>query len=256
MSKGSILITNIQRMCFHDGPGIRTTVFLKGCNLHCPWCANPENISVLPQNYERNGKRGTYGREYSDSELLEEILKDRNFFGEEGGVTFSGGEPLLQIERLRSVLTTLHQRGISIAMETALQIPYQAWKDQADDIDHYLIDLKILKKDICNMIIGGDADCYRANVRFLHEKGKDMIFRIPLNHEYTLKEDNLCLIEEFLEEYKDVPVEIFATHMLGNEKYKSLGLEEPVWEKVTDTVLDQIKERFEKRGIRAKIARI
>ena len=101
MSTDKILITNIQRMCFHDGPGIRTTVFLKGCNLHCPWCANPENISALPQAYERDGRKGLYGKEFSEEELLKEVLKDRRFYEDGGGVTFSGGEPLLQIKALK-----------------------------------------------------------------------------------------------------------------------------------------------------------
>ncbi len=106
-----IRYTRIQRFCLHDGPGIRTTVFLFGCGLRCPWCCNPENLieskafPVLEANPE---------------ELAEELLRDQAYFGEDGGVTFSGGEPLLQAEALVPVWNRLHENGVHLAIETSL----------------------------------------------------------------------------------------------------------------------------------------
>ena len=79
MEEKNILLTNIQRFSLHDGPGIRTTVFLKGCSLRCPWCSNPENLKPHPEKYMKDGIDGIYGKYYSASELVKECLKDKNF---------------------------------------------------------------------------------------------------------------------------------------------------------------------------------
>ena len=94
-----VRITDIQHFSLHDGPGIRTTVFFKGCNLRCPWCANPECISQKIQ--------GEFGYDISLDELEKEILKDEPFYKTGGGVTFSGGEPLLQIKYIEPLLKSL-----------------------------------------------------------------------------------------------------------------------------------------------------
>ncbi len=239
-----MLVTNIQRMCFHDGPGIRTTVFFKGCNLSCPWCANPENISVVPQEYYFNGKKGVYGTYYGENDLLKEILKDKSFYGNDGGVTFSGGEPLLQLTKIENVLQELNDREINICVETALQVPYKSWKKIENYIDVYIIDIKLLVEEQCAEILGGNINCYLENMDIIHKTNKQIIFRIPLNYEYTLAETNLTRIESFLEKYSDVPVEIFKTHTLGANKYESLGLHVPKLKVVSDEVVDNIAERF------------
>ena len=135
LSTGKLLVTNVQRFSLHDGPGIRTTVFLKGCSLQCPWCSNPENIDLEPQAYDNNGIKGVYGKYYSAEELISECLKDRKYYTGQlqqpgawsvsdaseigllpGGITFSGGEPLLQMDNLVSVCEELHRRNIHITV--------------------------------------------------------------------------------------------------------------------------------------------
>ncbi len=243
-----VLVTNIQRMCFHDGPGIRTTVFLKGCNLHCPWCANPENISPSVQEYELDGRKGVYGKIYSCVELLEEVLKDRAYYGDDGGVTFSGGEPLLQISKLSPLLERLKELGISTAIETALHVPLAAWEGAADLIDHYMVDLKILDDSLCGSVIGGDVCCYEDNFEYLEKLGKSITIRIPLNHEYTMKEENMHLIEEFLKIHYRFPVEIFAMHDLGAKKYESLKIEPPALKEVTANEIKTVADILAKNG--------
>ncbi|MBR7165714.1 MAG: radical SAM protein [Clostridia bacterium] len=129
------LIADIQRFSLHDGPGIRTTVFFKGCPLNCAWCHNPECISFAPETlfYPHrcvgcggcaegcfSDAKVLCGREYTPEELMEEIRRDLSYYGEEGGVTFSGGEPLCQRDFLLEMLLRCRKEGIHTALETSL----------------------------------------------------------------------------------------------------------------------------------------
>ena len=101
------LLSNIQRMCMQDGPGIRTTVFMKGCGIHCPWCSNPENLSFEAEEYTRSDGKGVYGSSYSIDEIYQEIIKDKDYWGSDGGVTFSGGEALMHMDFLQELFRRL-----------------------------------------------------------------------------------------------------------------------------------------------------
>ena len=115
------IITNIQRFCLQDGPGIRTVVFFKGCNLNCPWCSNPENISFdIETSVDREI---TYGKEYNCKDLYDEIIKDKIYYKNSGGVTFSGGEPLWHVFEIKELLEKIKREKISIVFETTLSIP-------------------------------------------------------------------------------------------------------------------------------------
>ena len=252
MSK-KLLITNVQRMSLSDGPGIRTTVFFKGCNLRCPWCANPENISGIPQEYSIGGRKGIYGKEYSYEELYKLIMRDRFFYGEEGGVTFSGGEPLLYINDALPLINRLKEEQISVALETALYVPYQAWKNAIDSIDYFYVDIKVLDPMTSSEVLGGDVQCYKDNVRYLKENGKKTVFRIPLNKEYTMKQDNLSLLFDFLKMYSEIPVEVFPTHNLGKEKYRSLGLRETKFARISTTEINEIVKCIREIGCNVSI---
>ena len=114
-----VRVSNIQRFSLHDGPGIRTTVFLKGCNLRCPWCSNPENIDFEPTKYinENTKEQGIFGKDIEMSELFEEIMKDKQYYNmNDGGVTFSGGEPLLQIKVIEPLLKLREEMNDARAM--------------------------------------------------------------------------------------------------------------------------------------------
>ena len=251
-----MIVSNIQRMSFHDGPGIRTTVFLKGCNLHCPWCANPENISFKIQEYMDNGKSGIYGKEYSVEELFEEILKDRLFWGDDGGITFSGGDPLMHSKELVPLLSKLKEQEIHIAVETALFVPSEHIEITLPYIDYYIIDIKILDEDICGKVLGGKLDDYLNNVKLLHRMGKNMLFRIPCNIEYTMSVDNKSRILDFLMEYSDIKVQLFAIHDLAKKKYESL--EKKMWEHdtVDESQLIEFIDLLIDKGIDAEIIKI
>lgn len=246
-SEGTLKITNIQRMCMHDGPGIRTTVFFKGCNLNCPWCCNPENISYETEEYtENDGSRGVYGKEYSADGLLEEILRDEEFFKYTGGgVTFSGGEALLQLWRSPVLLKELKGRNIHISVETALQIPGILLEEVLDYIDYFIVDIKILDSSLCRQVLGGNMELYNENLNLLNRKGKRVLFRIPCNKEYTATEGNLSLIVQLLSEYPDYDVEIFKVHNLGRPKYESLKREFRDFEDLSDGEMLNLKHFLE-----------
>lgn len=253
--KKEFLVTNIQRMCFHDGPGVRTTVFFKGCNLHCPWCANPENISMIEQEYAFDGGRGVYGISYTQSELYQELIKDKVFYEPDGGVTFSGGEPLLHISETEELLRDLSREEVHIAVETALQVQYSNWESVIDYIDFFIIDVKILDEKLCSEVLGGNVSCFFECIEKIYPR-KKMLFRFPLNKKYTLSDKNLELVIEFLKKYSDVPVEIFATHSLGKQKYESLGLMCEEYEKISDDEIKDVEKRIKDVGCEVRIIRL
>lgn len=134
-----MLITNIQRFSLHDGPGIRTTVFMKGCSLRCPWCSNPENLNPYPEKYIKKGINGIYGREYTCDEVYDEIIKDKAFYGSDGGVTFSGGEALLQVDSILPLVRRLREQKITTAVETCLFVPSEKLKEIIPYIDFFML---------------------------------------------------------------------------------------------------------------------
>ena len=251
-----VCVTNIQRMCFHDGPGIRTTVFLKGCSIRCPWCSNPENLSFEPEEYEKDGQKGIYGRWYSAEVLLRALLKDRVYWGESGGVTFSGGEALMQVEGLLPILQLLKQEDIHIAVETALFVPQEHLKKVCHLIDYFIIDIKLLEEERCREILKGELSLYLRNIDFLFAEKKLSLFRIPCCKEYTFTEANRKKIMDFLEKYQGIPVQLFQVHNLGEAKYLSLGRKAHDWEKIADVDLKKFCNELKQRNIAAEIIKI
>ena len=184
-----VIVSNIQRFCLHDGPGIRTTVFFKGCNLRCPWCSNPENINFNIEEYNYNNQKGKYGKEYSLDELESEILKDKDYYDTNGGVTFSGGEPLLQFKNIEPLLKKLKEDKINICVETALTVPKEFINIALKYVDEFIIDIKII--DSTSDKINGNPSLYLDNVKEVYSKNKNIIFRIPLVYDYTYTESNI-----------------------------------------------------------------
>ncbi len=221
------LITNIQRFSIHDGPGIRTTVFLKGCPVHCPWCSNPENINYCEEAFCLNGTSGVYGKYYEPDKLVEELLKDKTYWINGGGVTFSGGEALTHMTYLPEVFEKLKQKNINIAVESSLFASNESVKNAIRYVDFFIIDIKILDADRCKSIIGGDIEVYRSNVELIcnNVSHENIVFRIPCSAEYTLENTNKELIIGMLAKYPDIQIEIFNLHRLGESKYDSLGIE-------------------------------
>lgn len=253
----TVRITNIQHFSLDDGPGIRTTVFLKGCGLACPWCSNPENIDFEIEEYSHDGKIDFFGYDISSEELENEILKDRIYYEDSnGGVTFSGGEPLLQIESLEPLLESLKEKGINICFETSLSVSQDLLEMAIEYIDDLFIDIKLLDKKEARDVLNLDVDLYYNNLELINNSSinkENITFRIPLNREYTLKEGNLDLILNLLEKYADFKVEIFKTHNLAKSKYESLNKEFNQYSEIDDELMSGIHEKIKKINSNARI---
>ena len=268
-----ILITNIQRFSLHDGPGIRTTVFLKGCSLRCPWCSNPENLSSEIQDYYKDGINGKYGKFLSADEIADECLKDRAYYEGKtdnwektssdeldllpGGVTFSGGEALNQARALIPVFMRLHQEGIHLAVETCLFVPGDLLAIAIEHIDLFYVDVKILDHDKCKEMIRGDLELFLTNLETLMSSSKPVVIRIPVIGNRTDSKENRSAVKNLLEKYKDriLKIELIKEHNLGESKYKSLGLEMS-YVGVTDALLETYKSELEILGIPVEVCKI
>lgn len=240
-----MIITNIQRFSLHDGPGIRTTIFVKGCSIRCPWCSNPENINHQIETYFRDGAICQYGKDYPVEEVITEILKDKNFYDDNGGVTFSGGEPILYAKKLLPVLQELKKQCISIAIETSLFVPSSNLEIVIPYVDYFYVDFKIIDKKRCTEILQGNIEQFFFNLSILTKK-KKLVIRIPVIQGYTDDEFNICSIIEILKKYRSSisKIELLNGHNLGNNKYISLGKSVPPKHAVEELFLEYYKKRI------------
>lgn len=249
----SVRVTNIQRMCFDDGPGIRTTVFMKGCSIHCPWCSNPENISFEKQMTSCGIE---YGIDYEPQELIRILERDKGFWGCGGGITFSGGEVLMQAFQLEEVWKLLKKDGVHLAVETALFVPARAVEIAMRYIDFYYVDVKLLGRELCLSVLGGDLNSYYNNVEMLVSQEKDIHFRVPCSREYVMQKQYMEEMLKFFGKYKQCPIELFPLHDLGRKKYQSLGLRMREFEKVTEKDLEIFRTKLIQEGCNAEIINI
>ncbi len=222
-----VKITDIQHFSLHDGAGIRTTVFLKGCNLKCPWCANPECISSKIEN--------GFGRYISLNELESEILKDEPYYKTGGGVTFSGGEALLQIKDLEPLLKKLN---INICFETALFVDGNLVKIANEYADELIVDIKMLNPENTKHVLGGNINVFLSNLEFLDLN--KVTFRIPVT-KYSI-EDTLEICD-LIKKYPPKKIEIFKLHNLAKRKYEILN-KEFYTEQVNDLQIDEFKNKL------------
>lgn len=254
-----VLVSNIQRFCLHDGPGIRTNVFFKGCNLHCPWCTNPENINFQQEKYfvsrVDDESKGIYGNWMSLQNIYDEVVKDRLFY-KDGGVTFSGGEPLLFMSKIQPLLKVLQCEGINICVETALFVPEKELHLALKYVDTLIIDIKILDKEQCKIVHGGSLKDYLHNIQIVNDADVDVIYRIPLIKPYTTHNDNINRIICFLQNKKYSQIELIKGHNLAERKYQSLKREGYIVPDISEEELDAIQSKFKKKGIQAEICRI
>lgn len=260
------IIFNIQRFAIQDGPGIRTTVFFKGCPLRCWWCHNPESHKSLPERVEGcNLRRGfdqsfsmqkdEIGKEISVGELMNEIVKDKIFFEESsGGVTFSGGEPLMQPEFLIELLKECKSKGIHSAVDTSGYADIEIIQQVAPYSDLFLFDLKLMNDDDHQKYTGVSNQVILRNLSELNQLGKKIIIRIPIVPDLTNADENLRAIRGFISYLNNlVEVNLLPYHRAGEGKYKKYGKENKMNDtKSPDTKsLEAIKELF--NGLKCKV---
>ena len=235
----NMLISNIQRFCLRDGKGIRTTVFFMGCPLRCFWCSNPENFKSEIIKYNKNGTEKTFGKIYTEDELFCEIMKDKDFYENGGGVTFSGGECLLFLKDHTNLLEKLKQNGVSICVETCLNVPSENIQKVKNYIDEFFIDLKVFTDKAKQ--INCEPNKVISNLKLLKDKNAITTFRLPLVKGFNDDKENLGIIKNIIHKFNPHCVEIFGVMNLGKEKYQSLGLTVPDLKKFSPSEMENIK---------------
>ena len=246
------IIFDIKRFAVHDGPGIRTTVFLKGCPLRCNWCHNPEGIEQSPGQVKNvmklNGrsftKEETIGYEISVDQLFAELEKERVFMDEScGGVTFSGGEPLMQPDFLMEILKTCQSSGMHTAVDTSLYASWEKIKVISKFTDLFLVDLKIMDEVKHQSHTGVSNALILDNIKLLATLDVSIIIRIPVIPNLTTSIENITQSISFLQTLNDKIKEIHLLpfHVTANEKYRRVGMDNP-FEKQIPLQKEEIKE--------------
>lgn len=227
------VISDIQRSSIHDGPGIRTTVFFKGCPLNCRWCHNPECISFKPQimNYPEkcigcgcckdgcyNGAKVICGKKMTVGEVMDQILADKPYYEDNGGVTFSGGEPMAQKEFLKLLIKECHEHNIHTAIETSL---YIFDSEIFEELDLIMADMKLWDRDKHIEYTGVSNDRIIDNFRKLDSLGIPFIMRTPVIPGVT----DVEAVECFAQTLKNlIRHELLPYHPLGVPKAAALGI--------------------------------
>ncbi len=240
-------ITDIQRFSIGDGDGIRTTVFFKGCNLHCPWCHNPESISKEPVTMYYPDEMKICGKLMTEEDILKEILKDKDYYIESGGgVTFSGGECMLQAKEATELARLIKQENISLFADTAGCVQYSAFEALNPFVDEYLFDVKTASEKKYKDIVGADRGLIFENLTRLLKEGKKVRIRIPLVPGFNTDDASIKNICSKLKFWGISSADLLPFHRLGVGKYEAMHLLYPYkdTEPLTHNDLERIKQEF------------
>lgn len=267
-------ISDYKRMSVHDGPGIRTTLFLKGCPLRCRWCHNPENLrmtptlsytqklcvgcgacaAVCPRGVHRldaqthhidfssciacgacvrecyTGALKIFGQEAQPEAVAEKLLEDRAFYeNSAGGVTFSGGEPLMQAGFLSEVMAILKAQNVHIAVDTCGEVPWEAFEAVLPYTDLFLFDVKHIDSAAHKEGTGVGNERILSNLRTLSARGAKIEIRTPVIPGYNDSAQVLEGIARLLAGLDGVQVwRLLPYHSMGKAKYEAIGLAYPM----------------------------
>lgn len=271
------IIFDIQHCSASDGPGIRTTVFFKGCNLKCAWCHNPESqefkpqmmfykdkckacgkcteVCPTPKNCTLCGKCSFYcpfdarkvcGKEYTVDEVFAEIIKDKAFYkNSDGGVTFSGGECMLQIEFVLDILKKCKENGIHTAVDTAGHIPFESFEKILPYTDLFLYDIKCFDSETHKKYVGVGNKLILENLKKLFEVGAKIWIRIPVISDINDSIEEMQAIKEFLDKNgKPEKIELLPYHAMGENKYAAIGKEAQRFTPPDEEELKELKAIF------------
>ena len=247
------IVFDIREFAVHDGPGIRTTVFMKGCPLSCSWCHNPEGRSRQPQIIRAPTGERIAGKEYTPSELAELLSKQANILkANEGGVTFSGGEPLLQSEFVAQVIDLLD--GIHVLLDTSGYAGEQNFRRVVERSNLVFFDLKLIDRELHLRYAGCHNDPILHNLHVLSAMGVPFVVRVPLVPGVTDTDANLAAIAETV---CDLPglmrVDLLPYNKAAGAKYEYAGMEfKPNYDETHELNINTAL--FQKLGVPARIA--
>jgi len=261
------LIFSVKRYSIHDGPGIRVTFFMKGCPLSCWWCHNPEGISPVTKVAVRTRRVGEkefsvneeVGKYYSVDDILEILEKERIFLQQShGGVTFSGGEPMMQFEFLQEAVKDCKANGYHTAIDTSGYASQESYQAIIPFTDLFLFDIKHLDTSKHLEYTGVSNIGIVDNLKMIVKSGKDIMVRIPVIPGKNDDIENLTAVRELLSSLKREnlrKINLLPFHKIGKSKYKRFNLpyrmndtEQPSQERMRE-----LKEFFAETGIKVKI---
>jgi len=298
MSEG--LVFNIQKYSVHDGPGIRTTVFLKGCPLECQWCHNPESIGFKSQivfwkdrcigcgrckvkfpeqKIEIVNKKASFtkgvanlpievseicptqalelaGIKMSSKEVIDEVRKDTVFYDQSnGGVTFSGGEPLAQLDFLKELLIKAKTFGLHTTVDTTGYSKWENIEEILPYVDLFLLDVKHMDSEKHKEFTGVSNELILENIKKISDAGKRIFARMPVIPTVNDDDNNLTKMGEFLSSIQIEQINILPYHDIAKNKYKQLGkiyklkdLEVP-----SDEQMSCVEEKLKSYGLKVII---
>lgn len=261
------LIFSVKKYSIHDGPGIRVTFFMKGCPLSCMWCHNPEGISSFQETVIRTNRIGDrefskneeVGKYYTTESIIEILDKEKVFINQsEGGITFSGGEPMMQIEFLGEALMACKSNGYHTAIDTSGYSSAENFKSIIPFTDLFLFDIKHLDEKRHIELTGVSNIGILDNYKLLLESGKDIMVRFPVIPGFNDDPDHMERLKQFLTKTKTGSIKkinLLPFHKIGSSKYKRFNIpyrmgsvEPPSGEKMR-----LMKEFFRDTGINVKI---
>ena len=219
-------IFNIQRFSIHDGPGVRTIVFLKGCPLRCKWCCNPESQSYKQEEITTAGITKPVGKDVTVGEVLEEIERDRVYYRRSGygGVTLSGGECLWQPEFSEALLRACHERGISTAIETTGYADIEIIRRLLPHVDTVLMDIKHIDNEKHKKFTTQSNELILENARHIARESKHLIIRTPVIPTFNDTQAEIGSIAKFASSLDGVSeMHLLPYHRIGSDKYAGLG---------------------------------
>lgn len=225
-TKGRIF--DIQRYSIHDGHGIRTIVFLKGCVLRCRWCCNPESQEYKIQTMMVQGKPKTIGRDVTVEEVMQEVEKDRAYYRRSGGgLTLSGGESLCQPQFARDLLRAAKETGITTAMESMACAKWEVIESILPYLDQYLMDIKHINPEKHKEFTGRSNELMLENARKVAASGMtELSIRVPVIPTFNDTPEEIRDIAWFADKLPGVKrIHLLPYHRLGQDKYEGLGRE-------------------------------
>ena len=243
-------IFNIQKFSLHDGPGIRTTVFFKGCPMKCLWCHNPESQKFEP---ELN-----FGQQYTVRELVKLLKKDQIFYDQSGGgVTLSGGEVMVQnMDYILEVLKGLKREGISVVIDTSGFAPAGNFAKVLPYTDLFLYDLKMIDDEKHQKYTGVSNKQVLTNLKYLSDHGAGIELRMIMVKDVNMSEEDIAEIISWLqkEQIRLTGITLLPYHDLGRDKYQKLNREcTQNFEKPSEEDLNRTKNLLDSNGYKVII---
>lgn len=250
-------IFNIQKFSVHDGPGIRTTVFFKGCPLRCLWCHNPESQNSqqewMLKNPSLDELNELVGKQYSVTELVRFLKKDQIFYDQSGGgVTLSGGEVMVQdMDYILALLQALDRQGISVVIDTCGCAPTERFDKVLPYTELFLYDLKMINEEKHQKYTGVSNELILKNLKYLSDRGARIELRMIMVSGVNMEDEDIRQTLEWLkqEAIKVEKIALLPYHDFGRDKYRKLSREcTQNFEKPTQEQLLRVKELLESGG--------